>query len=265
MSDYLWDKTGEPEEDVERLEGLLGEFRHRPRALKLPAESEGFTAAGRRAPRAFRTAGFAVAAALLLFVLAGATFLIRRGASGVGGETKTAVRGPQVTPRQDAPRQSPSPSVVEPEKDKATQGVNEIVKSDERNGRDARDGQTGNDVPTVKDGRIVRQVVPREPERRPGGVEVASKQRGGMRNAGSRHNGRDEVVRGTTPGLVAESAALGERRPEKRLPLEVRRQRAKDELMYALRLTSLKLKDVQRKTQKVDGLKSAFDEQKRIR
>ena len=57
----------------------------------------------------------------------------------------------------------------------------------------------------------------------------------------------------------------GERRPEKRLPLEVRRQRAKDELMYALRLTSLKLKDVQRKTQKVDGLKSAFDEQKRIR
>jgi hypothetical protein len=32
--------------------------------------------------------------------------------------------------------------------------------------------------------------------------------------------------------------------------------------MYVLRLTGLKLKEVQKKTQKVDGWKSAFDEQK---
>lgn len=30
MSDYLWDKTGEPDADVERLERLLARFRHRP-------------------------------------------------------------------------------------------------------------------------------------------------------------------------------------------------------------------------------------------
>lgn len=33
MSDYLWDKTGEPEEDVAQLENLLGALKHRPRPL----------------------------------------------------------------------------------------------------------------------------------------------------------------------------------------------------------------------------------------
>lgn len=31
MSDYLWDRSGEPEADVARLEGLLARYRHRPR------------------------------------------------------------------------------------------------------------------------------------------------------------------------------------------------------------------------------------------
>ena len=260
MSDYLWDKTGEAEEDVERLEGLLGEFRHRPRALKLPAESEGFAPAGLRAPRVFRPAWLAAAAVLLLFVLAGALFVIRRGAAGVGGETQTAAQVPPV-----APRQAPSPSVVESGSGKTAAGVNEIVKSDERNGRDARDGQAGNDVPAFKDERVVRQVVPRETERRPGGGEVASKQRGGAAAAGARHDGREEVSAGATPRVVVVAASREERRAGKQESLNERRQQAKDELMYALRLTGLKLKDVQRKTQKVDGLKSAFDEQKRIR
>ena len=47
MSDYLWDKTGEREEEVERLEGLLGNLRYKPRPLELPAEVE--TSASRSA------------------------------------------------------------------------------------------------------------------------------------------------------------------------------------------------------------------------
>lgn len=34
--DYLWDRSGEPDAEVERLEGTLGRLRHRPRPLELP-------------------------------------------------------------------------------------------------------------------------------------------------------------------------------------------------------------------------------------
>jgi hypothetical protein len=250
MSDYLWDKTGEAEEDVERLEELLGQFRHRPRALELPAEAEGSAPAGLRAQRVFRPAWLAAAAVLLLFVLAGALFVIRRGASGVGSGTQTAGQVPRVAPHQDSPRQATPPAVVEPGRDETTTGENEVVRRDERSGAGVRDVQTGDGGRTVKDERAVQQVIPRETKRRPGVGEVALKQRGGVTNAGFRHN---EIEAGAPP-VVAASA-----------PLEERQQQAKEELMYALRLIGLKLKDVQRKTQKVDGWKSAFDEQKRIR
>ena len=37
MSDYLWDKTGEPDEDAEQLEQLLGTLKYQPRPLEIPA------------------------------------------------------------------------------------------------------------------------------------------------------------------------------------------------------------------------------------
>ena len=46
MSDYLWDKTGEPEEDVARLEQLLGTLRYEPRPLELPDELRARAARG---------------------------------------------------------------------------------------------------------------------------------------------------------------------------------------------------------------------------
>jgi hypothetical protein len=78
MSDYLWDKTGEPEEDVERLEQLLGALRYAPRPLQLP---EDFTARAARnsfrpQQRPFRWQRLAVAASLLLTLLAGAWLLM---------------------------------------------------------------------------------------------------------------------------------------------------------------------------------------------
>ena len=61
MSDqYLWDQTGKPDAEVERFEKLLGQLRHQPRPLALPA-----------APRQYtwkRTAGIAAAAAVALLV-----------------------------------------------------------------------------------------------------------------------------------------------------------------------------------------------------
>lgn len=83
MSDeYLWDKSGEPDPEVERLEGLLGELRYRrpPTPLPLP----------QRAPvhsrRTFRPAYAAAAAALLCMAIVGGLWL----GLGVRNESTTA-------------------------------------------------------------------------------------------------------------------------------------------------------------------------------
>jgi hypothetical protein len=35
--DYLWDKTGEPDPEIQELEGVLGALRYQPRHLEIPA------------------------------------------------------------------------------------------------------------------------------------------------------------------------------------------------------------------------------------
>ena len=77
MSDYLWDKTGEADAEVERLEELLGTLRHQPRPLQLPESSSAQTARSKFRPqRSFKWQRLAIAAALLLMLLAGA-WLVR--------------------------------------------------------------------------------------------------------------------------------------------------------------------------------------------
>ena len=34
--DYLWDKSGEPDPEVQKLEEILGTLRYQPRPLNLP-------------------------------------------------------------------------------------------------------------------------------------------------------------------------------------------------------------------------------------
>jgi hypothetical protein len=38
--DYLWDKTGEPDPEIERLERVMGTLRYRPRKFELPVEPQ---------------------------------------------------------------------------------------------------------------------------------------------------------------------------------------------------------------------------------
>jgi hypothetical protein len=255
MSDYLWDKSGGPDAEVERLEELLGEFRHRPRPLELPPEIIGRDDARTRASRAYSPAWLAVAAALLFVVLAGALVVLRRGAgTGVGRpeQNETASQGSRsTTPHDsrsmtphDSPRQSASPQVAATRNDVGARGESESVKRDERDESDGRGERT------AKDERMARQAVSRKPERRPDGGESVLRQRGGLKSAGSRADEHREVADATTRA-VAESA-----------PLEERQRLAKDDLMYVLRLTGLKLREVQRRTRNVDDWKSAFDEQK---
>ena len=35
--DYLWDRTGEPDPEIQQLEQVLGMLRYQPRPLELPA------------------------------------------------------------------------------------------------------------------------------------------------------------------------------------------------------------------------------------
>ena len=60
--DYLWDKSGEPDPDVQELEEILGTLRHQPRELEIPADVQ----VGRKS---FLARGLAIAAAIALMVL----------------------------------------------------------------------------------------------------------------------------------------------------------------------------------------------------
>lgn len=93
MSDYLWDQTGEPDEEVKQLEELLGSLAYRPRPLELPEPLP------RHAPVRHSSAWTrvaALAAALLLMLLAGAALM--------------SIRRQAVTPEQQAIQQ-PSPQL----------------------------------------------------------------------------------------------------------------------------------------------------------
>ena len=49
MSDeYLWDGSGEPDAEAERLEKLLGRFRSEPRPVEFPAAATSHRVPGRR-------------------------------------------------------------------------------------------------------------------------------------------------------------------------------------------------------------------------
>lgn len=67
--DYLWDKTGEPDQQIQELEEILGTLRYQPKPLVIPADL-----VVTKRPRNFRPL-LAIAASLLLALLAGALWL----------------------------------------------------------------------------------------------------------------------------------------------------------------------------------------------
>jgi len=96
--DYLWDKTGQPDPEIQKLEEILGTLRYQPRPLALPQKRNYFPL-------------LAIAASLLLALLAGGIWL--------------RVRSRNTTPPQqakiDSPTPAPKPDVttVSPEKKSA--------------------------------------------------------------------------------------------------------------------------------------------------
>jgi hypothetical protein len=107
MSDYLWDRSGEPDAEVKRLEELLGRLRQAPRPFELPAETGTHARLVGRAGLSTRVtlsspARLAIAATLLLAVLAGALVLLRHPSKEGGGESASSTRSAPASPAPSA-------------------------------------------------------------------------------------------------------------------------------------------------------------------
>lgn len=109
--DYLWDKTGEPDPQIQELEEILGTLRYEPKPLQIPNEL----------PRPRQRRNYfpwvAIAAGVLLAILAGGIWLSTR-SRGDAPQQRAEVTPPapvkEVTPSvpKTPERKNESPEVV---------------------------------------------------------------------------------------------------------------------------------------------------------
>ena len=98
---YLWDKTGQPDAEVQELEELLGTLKYQPRPLQIPA-----TASLRKGP----FIPIAIAAAIALLMIG--TGLWIRFANSRSAPTGQANRGTQSTREAQPATPAPQDSVA---------------------------------------------------------------------------------------------------------------------------------------------------------
>ncbi|HSB11994.1 MAG TPA: hypothetical protein VLM38_21085 [Blastocatellia bacterium] len=104
--DYLWDASGEPDPDVQRLEQVLGHYRYQPRPLS-PALTSRFTWQRRGWLR------FAAAAAVILMVLAGFwIFKVQQKRTVDQRDTTATINAPEDVPRKEIGPLAPSGPVA---------------------------------------------------------------------------------------------------------------------------------------------------------
>ena len=98
--DYLWDRTGEPDPEIQQLEEVLGRLRYQPRPLEIPAGLQ----VGRER-RFFRSSAprLAIAATILLLLLGLGVWL---------GLQRLQRRQPEIVKTDGAvkPNQAPAPN-----------------------------------------------------------------------------------------------------------------------------------------------------------
>lgn len=112
--DYLWDKTGEPDPQIQQLEEILGTLRYQPQPLEIPEDLP--------VPRRWSYFPWAaIAAALLLALLAGAVWLGMR-SRGDAPQRQAEVKAPAAVEEKT----TPSPEVKLPEKNQLP-GKNEMA------------------------------------------------------------------------------------------------------------------------------------------
>lgn len=224
MSDYLWDKTGEPDAETERLENLLGQLRFQPTPFDLPAELPAREFRAARGRSVLSWPRLAVAASITLAALAGAWLVFKQ-------QTGTTNDGRQVVRQDDkAGAGENRPGVVAP------QAV------DAANGNGAADGVRKDETPAAvpPEGRETRREERVALPPRPRVPDIAeSKQRSLPRGVAPRAS-RGESARATKrrDNPTPPHAEPARREETARLTAE---REAAEKVLYALRVTSEKL------------------------
>jgi len=101
--DYLWDKTGQPDPEIQKLEEILGTLRYQPRPLELPVSRR----------RSYFPL-LAIAASLLLAVLAAGVWLRVRNQSAPQRHEAEVISTPSpIEEKKPEPKVvAPSPEVI---------------------------------------------------------------------------------------------------------------------------------------------------------
>ena len=222
MSDYLWDKTGEPEADVAELENLLGALKYEPRPLEIPADAMPTPAITATRPATiFSRPRLAIAASLILTLLAGAWFVTRQGE-------------PRTTTLANAGRENPAVQNAQPEMPSVSAH------------------QTGHE--TVKSGSVDSAVESKAREDKAVAVVAASVSKSPRRAARPSVAKRQKLrprVEENAPAPREEVAIGDATRWQVEQPMTPQQREATEQLMFALRLASAKLNYAQREMQEI--------------
>lgn len=110
---YLWDKSGKPDEEVQHLEALLSEFRYQPRPLVLPEETPKRMIFSYFQAATLRYA--AIAAVVLLALGLGLWLKFRPTQEQIVNNPTVATPTPKVEDKQEAPGVKPENEIPRPQ------------------------------------------------------------------------------------------------------------------------------------------------------
>lgn len=229
MGDYLWDKSGERDEDVERLEELLGGLRYQPRPLELPVEMS-----VRESRRRLFWFAYAAAAALALTAFAGLWLGVLREPSQKQNSASVTSGAAQAPGRPIPEKMLGETTAPSTEVEAAVQPKQLPNKQVAANRLDRNHFHKNHRRLFVE-----RRLVPR-PNNRVSEPEL---------------NRQEVATAKAIPGAnraTNQNTEVGRRVGEQQM--------AKEQLMLALRLASANLNFVQRKTQETHDVKPALDE-----
>ena len=124
--DYLWDKSGEPDPQIQQLEEILGTLRYQPRPLQLPEELS--TAR----PRRNYFPLLAIAATVVLALLAGIAWLQLRSQdasipSVAIASPVTPIIGPPLAASTEVPAKKRTPTRVKYDRQEALAAKQQLM------------------------------------------------------------------------------------------------------------------------------------------